>query len=192
MSLLNALQKKKATLRPTDTKVRHIDGSQFIEKSSGQVELTEASQYGFVVDTKPDKIPSEIIKNELYLGSQDCVDLEILSEHGIESVLSVGVDTPIMLPPQFTHKFINCLDLPEVDFSPILDEAIVFIKSCIVENLRVLVHCNAGVSRSSTIVLGYLIRECGIPFDQAYRIVKYKRPAVQPNAGFMNFLKLLP
>lgn len=191
MSLLAALNAKKGTLRPTDTTIRHIDGTQVVEKASGGVEEITRSNFGFVVDTKPDKVPAEILRGELFLGSQDAVDVEVLTRHNILAVLSVGIESPIDLPETVIAKFIPCLDLPETEFGPILEQSIEFIRTCISSNRPVLVHCNAGVSRSSSVVMGYLIKECFLPFDEAFRAVKFKRPAVQPNAGFLRFLKML-
>lgn len=185
------MQAKKGTLKPTDTKVRHADGTQLMELSTGAVEPLTRSGFGFVVDTKPDKIPAEILKDELFLGSQDAVEVETLVKYNISAVLSVGIECPIELPDQVLGKFISCLDVPEMDFAPILEESIEFIRECLDSGRPVLVHCNAGVSRSSSVVIGYLIKECYMKFDEAFRAVKYKRPAIQPNAGFMRYLKSL-
>lgn len=191
MSLLDALRAKKGTLRPTDTSVRHADGTRIVEKASGEVEQLSSSSYGFVVDTKPDKIPAEIVMGELFLGSQDAVDVEVLKQHNIRAILSVGIPCPVNLPDEFVVKFIPCLDVPETDFWPVLEESISFICSCVDKRRPVLVHCNAGVSRSSTIVIGYLIKEGSMSFEEAFNAVKSKRPSIQPNAGFMKFLKSL-
>lgn len=48
----------------------------------------------------------------------------------------------------------------------------------------VLVHCNAGVSRSSSVVIGYLMLREGLTFDDAYGQVKLARPSIRPNPGF--------
>lgn len=191
MSLLEALKARKDKLKPTDTMVRHVDGTQVVERSSGEVEQLTRSNFGFVVDTKPDKVPAEILMEELFLGSQDAVDVAILAQFHIKAVLSVGIDAPIELPEDVVGKFISCLDLPETEFGPILEEGIEFIRICLDANRPVLVHCNAGVSRSSSVVLGYLIKECLMPFEEAFRVIKCKRPAIQPNAGFMRFLRTL-
>lgn len=191
MSLLDALNAKKGKLKPTDTQVRHADGTQLIERSTGEVEQVTSRGFGFVVDTKPDKIPAEILKGELFLGSQDGVDEETLSAHKITAVLSVGIECPLALPGDVLGKFIPCLDLPEQDFSSVLEESIEFIRSCTKSGRPVLVHCNAGVSRSSSVVIGYLIKECHMTFEEAFRAVKFKRPSIQPNTGFMRFLRAL-
>ena len=46
-----------------------------------------------------------------------------------------------------------------------------FIDSVIAENGKVLVHCYAGVSRSATTVIQYLMRTYGLSFANAYKHV---------------------
>lgn len=53
----------------------------------------------------------------------------------------------------------------------------------------VLVHCNAGVSRSASVVIGFLMSQEKMSFDEAFSTVKTARPSIQPNPGFMNQLK---
>lgn len=53
----------------------------------------------------------------------------------------------------------------------------------------VLVHCNAGVSRSASVVIGFLMCQEKMSFDEAFSAVKAARPYIQPNPGFMNQLK---
>lgn len=48
----------------------------------------------------------------------------------------------------------------------------------------VLVHCNAGVSRSSSVVIGYLMQTEALSFEDAYDQVKLARPSIHPNRGF--------
>lgn len=52
----------------------------------------------------------------------------------------------------------------------------------------VLVHCVAGVSRSATICLAYLIRHNHMSLQQAWQHVKKVRPWVKPNKGFLQQL----
>ena len=46
----------------------------------------------------------------------------------------------------------------------------------------------AGKSRSSTIVLSYLIRDRRIPYLEALNFLKEKRNVAEPNKGFTNQL----
>lgn len=47
-----------------------------------------------------------------------------------------------------------------------------------------LVHCRAGVSRSASIVIVYVMRKYNIPLREAYERVHAKRPVIAPNNGF--------
>ena len=54
---------------------------------------------------------------------------------------------------------------------------------------RVLVHCVAGVSRSSSLILGYLIKYERMKLRDAFLHLRNLRPVVRPNSGF--FAQLL-
>lgn len=191
MSFLKQLQDKKQILKSTQTVITQADGSSYIENYESRIgksspEKLDHMKYGFVVDNKPDKIPIEVIKN-LYIGSQDCTDPDILREYDIVYALSLGVN--VICENVLEHKFIECLDLPETDIQTIVSECNKFIFKALRENKNVLVHCNAGVSRSAMVILGYLIVEKKIAFADAFSLLKAKRPCIQPNAGFMKQLQ---
>lgn len=57
-----------------------------------------------------------------------------------------------------------------------INKAIDFIKEIKNDNGTVLVHCKAGKTRSTTVVVCYLIHSEGMNPDEAYRFVKAKRP----------------
>lgn len=58
-------------------------------------------------------------------------------------------------------------------------------------NAKVIVHCAAGMSRSVTLVLTWMIIYKKYKFDEAYDYVANKRPIIQPNNYYMKFLKSL-
>lgn len=189
MSLLNAILTKKSSLNSTDTIITTADGRRFIESKNQNIEISP-STYGFVVDKEPDIVPAKII-DHIYLGSQDCCDLDILTKYNITSVLSVGIEPPCTFS-NINYKFVPCLDLPETDISDVLvKDCIPFIEKCVKCNSNVLVHCNAGVSRSSTIIIGYLILAKNYTYDDAYSVVKIARCCIKPNKGFEEQLKRL-
>ncbi|XP_022918179.2 uncharacterized protein [Onthophagus taurus] len=149
----------------------------------------QETSHGFVIDTKPDNIPSQITKN-IFLGSQDCTEINVLQKFGINYVLSVGIE--VEHHAGIIYKFTPCLDLPETDITEILkNDCFDFLDMVVLSGGRVLVHCNAGVSRSSAIVIGYLMLKDGVDYDEAYDVVKRVRVVARPNDGFIRQLKRL-
>jgi dual specificity phosphatase 12 len=49
----------------------------------------------------------------------------------------------------------------------------------------ILIHCAAGISRSTTLVTSYIMRKYQLPFMKAIEFVKKSRPCMDPNPGFI-------
>lgn len=49
-------------------------------------------------------------------------------------------------------------------------------------------HCQAGISRSATICLAYLIQSRRVRLEEAFDFVKQRRGVISPNFGFMGQL----
>lgn len=86
------------------------------------------------------------------------------------------------------------VDVEDMSREPIdmfFDEASDFISEAFENGESVLVHCRSGVSRSSTIVLAFLIRSMGMRLYDAFFLLRSKRSIVTPNIGFMDQLMKL-
>lgn len=55
-------------------------------------------------------------------------------------------------------------------------------------NARILVHCRAGISRSASVVIYYLMRSRGVSYHDALNYLKSKRPIVNPNPWYQRQL----
>jgi len=52
----------------------------------------------------------------------------------------------------------------------------------------VLIHCRAGISRSATVCIAYLMYAGRLSLDQAHDYLKLRRPLISPNLNFMRQL----
>lgn len=190
MSLLDAIQAKKSQLARTTTIVTKPDGRKFVESGNSLEELADNTSFGFVVDEAPDNVPAKILEH-LYLGSQDCCEPDVVKSYCISHVLSVGIEATNQLD-YVLYKFVPCLDVPESNVEQLLNNTVPFIESVLKdEGNNILIHCNAGVSRSATVVIGFLMLKRNYSFVEAYKHVKSVRNCVQPNSGFQQQLKRL-
>jgi hypothetical protein len=83
------------------------------------------------------------------------------------------------------------IDVEDMSREPIdmfFEEGSDFISDSLENNEGVLVHCRSGVSRSSTIVIAFLIRNMGMRLFDAFFLLRSKRSIVTPNIGFMDQL----
>lgn len=200
MSFLTELKAKKSALKPTTTIETYPDGTRKRIKCTQNIGVEEietcpkSSHCGFVVDTKPDPIPACILANFLYLGSQDAVSEMNIQQYQFTDILSVGIEAPPIQQnvskPTNMH-FISCLDLPETKLEKVVDEATTIITAVKhrVPPGKILIHCNAGVSRSTAVCIAYLMKTEKMRFVEAYDYVKSKRECIRPNDGFLRQLK---
>ena len=81
----------------------------------------------------------------------------MLKKHGITHILTVAQGIAPKFPALFNYKLINVLDSPSANLKQHFQICIRFIKEAIEQGGQVLVHCFAGVSRSATVVIAYLM-----------------------------------
>ena len=86
------------------------------------------------------------------------------------------------------YKKLPAIDHPFFDISQYFDEACEFIESALEQGGSVLVHCQAGVSRSAIIVAMYLARRNKWTAERSLLFVKARRKKIQPNIGFIQQL----
>ena len=79
-------------------------------------------------------------------------------------------------------------DTAESDLISSFDECVDFINDGAKKGYATLVHCAAGISRSATICIAYMIKQQGMGADEALEYVRSRRPIVCPNAGFRDQL----
>ena len=127
--------------------------------------------------------PNEIIPG-LFLSGVNCVNDDILEKYNIKTVLSIMSNPPELDESKYKHMKIKILDSPRVNISDHFEATHEFINNSLKEKKNILVHCHAGISRSATIVISYIMNIQLITADIAFRFVKNKREIINPNIGF--------
>jgi protein-tyrosine phosphatase len=123
-------------------------------------------------------------------SSQDVVnDFQLLKSNGITHIVNAGVGITNVFPKNFVYLNVDLLDLPDSDIRSHFDTVFGFMHGAIENRGRVLVHCNAGVSRSSTLVIAYIMKYHCKSFEDAHTLVKAARSSIRPNDGFLKQLK---
>uniref|UniRef100_A0A674HIV3 Serine/threonine/tyrosine interacting protein n=1 Tax=Taeniopygia guttata TaxID=59729 RepID=A0A674HIV3_TAEGU len=64
-----------------------------------------------------------------------------------------------------------------------------FIDGSLQSGGKVLVHGNAGISRSAALVIAYIMETFGVKYRDAFTYVQERRFCINPNAGFVHQLQ---
>ncbi|PKY39951.1 crystal Structrue of A mitogen-activated protein kinase Phosphatase, Skrp1, partial [Rhizophagus irregularis] len=132
------------------------------------------------------KTPNIIIPEFLYLGDAKTARwFPHLLSNKITHVINLSDNEIVPL----RYLKIDITDDPSSNISKHFHECIDFIENAKSTNGRVYVHCLAGISRSTSIVIAYLMNSQKIHYNQAFNLVKEKRPNVKPNQGFVEQLR---
>merc|ERR1712241_723914 len=124
----------------------------------------------------------------IYLGSEaDALDENFMKSEKINTVLSIQSWEIQKKIAGVTYEFVQANDNSEQDLKSKFKYICDFLKKH--ENERVLVHCQAGISRSATACLAYLMREKNWSLDTSFCELKKRREIVSPNFAFLGQLK---
>ncbi|GAU93359.1 hypothetical protein RvY_05312 [Ramazzottius varieornatus] len=129
----------------------------------------------------------------LYLGNAETAgDLKTLQDRNIRFILNVTPNLPNAFETEkdlgFTYMQIPIQDCLGENLAAYFDDAIEFIEKARRNNFGCLVHCRAGISRSVTVTVAYLMQKYSVPMNSAYDFVKRKKANVSPNFNFMGQL----
>ena len=130
------------------------------------------------------------IYNHIYIGSvSDANDYQLLTDNGITHVLGlIGYQEKFQRLRYLVFSDVN--DEPSENIIRCFNDSFKFIDECLQSGGKILVHCHAGISRSSTIVIAYLMYKYNMNYETAFRIVKRGRNIINPNYGFVLQLKV--
>jgi len=158
-------------------------------KNESKSQATAKGQTPTMAANPSDSSDGHLILDYLFLGGEDVAsDEKKLKEKCIHHILNMTDEVENAFPNRYEYHNIMIDDDVDVDIGKHFEEATNLIEKARKEKQAILVHCLAGVSRSSTIVLAYLIRYGEMTLYEAYFHVKKRRHCIRPNTGFMKHL----
>ena len=126
------------------------------------------------------------ITDKIYLGNADASRRkDILKNLGITHVLVTGAFLECCFPDDFEYHQIDIISSATLEISKYFEESFKFMEKAD----RVFVHCAAGLHRSPTIVIGFLMKYNKQSFEEAFEFVKEKRSKINPPTHYINQLK---
>ncbi|CAF2754652.1 unnamed protein product [Rotaria sp. Silwood2] len=132
--------------------------------------------------------PSVVIDNFLYHGDlAHAIDVNLLLDLHIRHIINI-CDCPL---DKEIYEIFDVLWIKDMEdhfqgnIRKHFDETNEFLLKCKQNNDKVLVHCQAGISRSSSIVLAYLISIDKQSLEKAYEHLLERRSIAAPNYGFL-------
>lgn len=132
----------------------------------------------------------DLIVPGIYQGNIDGArDKEGLKGEGITHILSLRDNPHAIYPDDFVYKLIDAEDMPNQDLSKHFEECVYFIHECLLSGGKVMIHCMAGVSRSTTATCVYLMTASSQSMDTVLASIKARREIAGPNEGFMSQLR---
>lgn len=134
--------------------------------------------------------PSEILDGFLWLGdSSNAMDMDQLKSYGITCVVNCAardtLTTREYYPLTWEYKEYEANDNPEYNLlAEHLDDFVKYVDECRKKNKRVLVHCVAGINRSVTLCVAYLVIREKMTLEEAIRHCFKARPIILTNMSF--------
>ena len=136
-----------------------------------------------------------VLENKLLIGDiKFSKDIRSLKKIKIDAVVDLCHYRDIKSRVKYSHEM-DILYYPVHD-TPTnniewAEEGSKWIENEIAKGKKVFVHCYYGISRSSTLVLHYLMTRCEMKLKEAFDFLRAKRPIVCPTFGFMKGLSEL-
>mmetsp|Transcript_33773 Transcript_33773/g.54370 ORF Transcript_33773/g.54370 Transcript_33773/m.54370 type:complete len:276 (-) Transcript_33773:242-1069(-) len=167
------------------------------KRKAGGKEANPPPFYPWSGNVKDREEVSEILDGQLFLTNwRSAQSEEKCRLSAITHIVSVGEEfkeeTPLSKPLGIKYLQLNVTDDEEqaLVMKKRLGVGIEFITNALKssKDARVLVHCAAGISRSTTVVLSFLMKHKRWTLRKSFEHTYKKRRVVWPNNGFMKLL----
>jgi protein-tyrosine phosphatase len=133
-----------------------------------------------------------LVRGGLYLGSEGFgqrSNRARLQDLQIYLIVNVTPRCPNYHQDHIPYIRVAVNDEPSAPLGDWFDGVVERMEQVLVARKSVYVHCQMGISRSSSLVLAYLMRFHHLSLEAAHQLTKERRPVVAPNIGFWKQLK---
>ncbi|RTG86929.1 uncharacterized protein DC041_0012291, partial [Schistosoma bovis] len=152
------------SLKPTLIEVRQFDGS-----------IIKMNKYGLEIE-KNDK-SNQLESNFSSYGSVDVAqNLNLLNNYNVTHIINlISNIIPNYFPEYFHYLSLIVYDNLTFQLNDILNDCFNFLN--IVKQTKgcCFIHCEAGISRSPSIIIAYLMKFYNYSYDNAYNLVNNSR-----------------
>lgn len=133
---------------------------------------------------------SEVLPSLYLCGACAIVRPETLEKLEIKFVVNATVELPDTPLPDDRPEYLRVAikDSRESNLIEYFDQVADMVEKTRQEDGKSLIHCVAGVSRSVSLVLAYLMKYADMSLKNAFQHVRAVRPQVRPNLGFFKQL----
>lgn len=149
--------------------------------------------FTYVVAAAAKGMSNQVLRGgRLWVDNCNAAEHSALKARSITAVCALGDPDACYAEPMdgIIYLRITLLDHHYVDIKTHFESTTRFIYEQLARpGGRVLVHCAAGVSRSATICMAYLMRYHHLSLPAAYAVLLEARPVVDPNPGFVEQLR---
>jgi len=141
-----------------------------------------------------DTIPDCVIDKQLYIGAKESArNILNLKKLGISRIVVCCHSIPFYLDYDPSIQYLRlCMDDSlEQNLNDLIPFVFAFIEQGFKNKESILIHCNAGVSRSGAICVAWLMKMFNLNCDQALMMAREKRDKISPNSNFIEQLNRL-
>lgn len=134
--------------------------------------------------------PPLVLHNKIMVGPGGWLTPKFVANNNITHVINVSVldATPLWIRNSFKEKFhfIECEDSESFDIFARYPEFETFLTSYLLDPIRgkVYVHCQAGMNRSATLAIAYVVKQYKVPLEYVVRGSLHQRPCILMNPAF--------
>lgn len=125
------------------------------------------------------------ITEQIFIGNyKDASDEKWLDKNNITHVINATKDLPNYFPHRYKYLQLSLDDTMNQSLYEVLEPSYKFIYNAIGNGGTVFIHCFAGISRSVSIAIYFLMKVNRTTYLRTLDFIRTKRIIANPNPGF--------